>query len=595
MSKQEKLIEQDNPDFNIELGKKIGPEEKVKQEKIIPYLREVLGYKLMDFEVPVKFGRMTKFADIVINVIDKNRKVPYMVIECKAPNKIGDDDWLQAESYAQRLGAPYFIVTDGTKRGWFWYKTGKRQGESKLIEYDLVVEDDIQKEGKGLIKFEDLNTLSRVIQQCHDIIRNDEGKDPAESFDEMGKLLFAKMKDERDVKNKLKKDREFKIFRDNKGKSIDTHPAVGDRVVKLFELAKKDYPRIYSEVLELNKEGRKEKKESKSIKKIISINLKYNTIYQIVGVIEPYTFIDTGTDTQGVDIKGSMFEIFLKSTFRGPLGQYFTPREIIDFMVQVIDPKDNQVVLDPACGSGGFLIGSMKKVWNDLHESFIHDKIDDLDSYKIKYAQNNLFGMDINDRLAWVAKMNMVFHGDGHGDITHCNALIKTTRNKDIMEKKYDIILTNPPFGSKISDLKILNNPIFKEVAKTKLTEVLFLSECINLLKPNGKLGIVLPDGVLTNPSLNSVRDFIKNETIIKAVISLPTETFTPYGSSVKTSLVFLEKKNLKDPYHKQDAVFMAIAKNIGYDATGRNTGKSDLANILENYHKFEKKHYKGQ
>lgn len=586
MTKQKKLVG-DNQENVETLGKKmkekIGPEEKVKQEKIIPYLREVLGYKLMDFEVPVKFGRMTKFADIVISVIEDHRKVSHIVVECKAPGKIKNDTWLQAESYAQRLGTPYFIVTDGTKTGWLWFKTGERQGESKQIKSDSIPHAELQKEGKVLIKFEDLNSLSRVIQQCHDIIRNEEGRDPAESFDEMSKLLFAKMKDERDVKNKKKKEREFRIKTDKRGKVIDTVGSVADRVRKLFEDAKKDFPKIYAEV------------ELKTVRKLVTINLKDNTIYQIVGIIEPYTLLETGTDKHGIDIKGAMFEIFLKGTFRGPLGQFFTPREIIDFMIGVVDPKDNETVLDPGCGSGGFLIGAMRKVWSDLHEKYIQGKIDDLEKQKKNYAENKLFGMDINKRLAWVAKMNMVFHGDGHGGIVYSNALTTTTRNKALVTQKYDVILTNPPFGSKINDPKILSDARFKEISKTKLTEVLFLSLCINLLKPYGRLGMVLPDGILTNSSLKFVRDYIKKETIVKAAVSLPQATFMPYGSGVKASLLFLEKKNPADPYRKQGPVFMAISENIGYDATGRATRKNDFPKILEEYHKFEKKYYKRQ
>lgn len=584
MARQNKLIENNQESIGTlseKMKGKIGPEEKVKQEKIIPSLREVLGYKLMDFEVPVKFGRMTKFADIVISIIEDHRKVPYIVVECKAPGEIKSDDWLQAESYAQRLGAPYFIVTDGTKTGWLWFKTGERQGESKQIKSDLIPHAVLQKEGEALIKFEDLSSLSRVIQQCHDIIRNEEGRDPAESFDEMSKLLFAKMKDERDVKSKKKREREFRIKTDKRGKVIDTVGSVADRVRKLFEDAKNDFPKIYAEV------------ESKTARKLVSINLKDNTIYQIVGIIEPYTLLETGADKHGIDLKGAMFEIFLKGTFRGPLGQFFTPREIIDFMVDVVDPKDNETVLDPGCGSGGFLIGAMRKVWSDLHEKYIQGKIDDLEEQKKSYAENKLFGMDINERLAWVAKMNMVFHGDGHGSIVHSNALTITTRNKALVTQKYDVILTNPPFGSKINDPKILSDARFKKISRTKLTEVLFLALCINLLKPYGRLGIVLPEGMLTNSSLKIVRHYIKKETIVKAVVSLPQETFMPYGSGVKASLLFLEKKNPADPYHEQGPVFMAISENIGYDATGRATGKNDFPKILEEYHKFEEKHYK--
>jgi type I restriction enzyme M protein len=568
-----------------QLRAKLKPEDKVKQERVIPYLRDVLGYKLMDFEVPVRFGRMTKFADIIIFIIEQNRRIPYIVVECKAEGKTKSDDWLQAESYAQRLDTPYFVITDGTKSGWYWFKTGERQGESQQVKSDFVPHADVQKEGKTLIKFEDLSSLSRIIQQCHDIIRNEEGRDPAESFDEMSKLLFAKMKDERDVKNGKKQESEFRVKTDERGKVADTISTIADRVRRLFDEAKKDYPKIYSEV------------ELKDVKKIVDINLKDNTISQIVGILEPYTLLETETDKHGIDLKGSMFEIFLKGTFRGPLGQFFTPREIIDFMVEMIDPKDSETVLDPGCGSGGFLISAMRKVWTDLREKYLQGQIDDLDKHKKDFAETKIFGMDINQRLAWVAKMNMVFHGDGHGGIAHSNALTVTTRNRDIITNKFDIILTNPPFGSKIKDQDILTDLRFEKVSRTGLTEILFLALCINLLKPYGRLGIVLPDGILQNSTLSPIRDFIREETIIKAVISIPQETFMPFGSGVKASLVFLEKKNPRDPYQEQGLVFMAIVENVGYDATGKTTGRSDFPQILEEYRKFSDKHpaMKGQ
>jgi type I restriction enzyme M protein len=560
---------------------KLGPEEKTKQEKVIPYLRDVLGFKLMDFEVPIHFGRMTKFADIVVSIVESNRQVPYLVVECKAPKGIKADDWLQAESYAQRLGAGYFIVTDGTREGWHWYKTGARQGESETIESVQIPYAAVKKEGESLVKFEDISSLARIVQQCHDVIRNEEGKDPAESFDEMSKILFAKMKDERDVQEKKKTKHNFIIHADSQGHVTDTPSSVAKTVMGLFESAKHEFPKIYSEVV------------GKSGETLVSINLKDSTIYQIVGILSPYTLLETKTDSHGLDIKGTTFETFLKGTFRGPLGQFFTPREITDFMVSVVDPKDNEIVLDPACGSGGFLIACMKKVDDELDERYRLGKIDDLDKQKKRYAENNLFGMDINERMAWVAKMNMVFHGDGHGGIVCCNAFTITTRNEKMIAKRYNVIVTNPPFGSKINDMKILNDSRLADVSRAKITEVLYLALCINLLEPHGRLGIVLPDGVLTNSTLQYVRDFIKKETIIKAVISLPNEAFMPFGAGAKASLLFLEKKDPKNPYHVQGPVFMALASDIGYDATGRKTQGNDFDPILSAYRKFEEKNYR--
>jgi len=190
--------------------------------------------------------------------------------------------------------------------------------------------------------------------------------------------------------------------------------------------------------------------------------------------------------------------------------------------------------------------------------------------------------------------MNMVMHGDGHGGIFTHDGLKDSERIETILDtvKKrggFDIILTNPPFGSKIKNQDILAEYELGKGRKSQLTEVLFIERCLKLLKPEGILGIVVPDGVLSNTSLDYVRGFIRQNAVIKAVVSLPVETFIPYGSGVKASLLFLQKKDIEGKL-KQGKVFMAIAENIGYDATGRATGKNDLPIILNDYKEKVKK-----
>lgn len=565
MPKQSKFIDDEH--------KKKKPEEVVLEDIVIPFLREDLGYKLIDprfQKVPVRFGRETKYADTVVYIIKNARKIPHIVVETKAPGEALD--WEQAESYAQRLGAPYFLVADG--KVWHWYQTGKRQGESKKIEN--APKPPVCMEVEILVAFEDLNELQRVVGKCHDLIRSEEGFDPTIAFDEISKLLFAKMQDEREVDQGFKDDTkrspksnyEFKISKD------ELPEEVGSRVKDLFERAKNKYPEIF--------EG-----TSEDIK---YIKLRFPTIFHIVQELQSYTLQETT-----IDIKGATYELFIKGTFTGKgLGQFFTPREIVEFMVDMVELKRRHFILDPACGSGGFLITCMNKVFDEINELYRQRGLDNPKQEKRRFATQHLYGTDLNERMTWVAKMNMVMHGDGYGGIFTHDGLKDSERIEpllNIVKKKggFDIILTNPPFGSKIKNQDILAKYELGKGRRSQLTEVLFIERCLALLKPEGMLGIVVPDGVLSNITLKDVIDFIDQNAIWKAVISLPQETFAPYGSGMKTSLLFLQKKDIKEKL-KQGKIFMAVAENVGYDATGRATGKNDLKSILEIYKKQEER-----
>lgn len=549
-------------------------EEVVLEEIVIPFLREDLGYKLIDprFQrVPIRFGRETKFADTVVYVIKNAKKIPYILIETKAPDELMN--WQRAESYAQRLGAPFFLVTDG--KTWLWYQTGDRQGESKKVMSAPLLPAHPEKE--VLVAFEDFNELQRIVGRCHDMIRSEEGFDPTIAFDEMSKLLFAKMQDEREVEqgfrddtNRLPKSAyEYRIGKDELPKDV------GPRIKAIFERAKNKYPEIF--------EGTTED--------IKYIKLGFPTIFDIVQILQTYTLQETA-----IDIKGATYEKFIRGTFMGRgLGQFFTPREIVEFMVDMVEPRRTHFILDPAVGSAGFLVFCMDRVFEEIDLLYRQRGLDNPKQEKLKFANSNLFGIDLNERMTWVAKMNMVMHGDGHGGVFHYDGLkdFKSIGHIfDIVRNRngFDIVLTNPPFGTKIKNQDILSSYELGKGTKSQLTEVLFIERCIDSLRPEGTLGIVVPDGVLSNISLSNVRAFIRKNTIIKAIVSIPQETFSPYGSGVKASLLFLQKKDTEGML-KQGKVFMAIAKNIGYDATGRTTGKNDLSKILEVYKKREHPH----
>jgi len=556
---------------NEEESQRRKPEDVVLEDVVIPFLREELKYRLVDprlQRVPIRFGRETKYADTVVYIVQNGKRIPHIVVETKAPKK--PLDWQQAESYAQRLGAPYFLVTDG--RIWHWYKTGARQDESVIIENAPKPPVDMQEE--VLIAFEDLHELQRVVTKCHDTIRNEEGFDPTIAFDEISKLLFAKMQDEKEVEQKFRDDasRSSKSAYEFLIKKDELPEEVGNRVKNLFERARNKYPEIF--------EG-----TSEDIK---YIKLRFPTIFHVVQELQAYTLQETS-----IDIKGATYELFIKGTFTGRgLGQFFTPREIVEFMVEMVEPKRRHLILDPACGSGGFLITCMRKVFDEIDELYRIRGLDNPKQEKWRFANENLYGTDLNERMTWVAKMNMVMHGDGHGGIITHDGLRESERIAEIESvcKKrggFDIVLTNPPFGSKIKNQDVLAKYELGRGKNSQLTEALFIERCVRMLKPGELMGIVVPDGILTNSSLKNVRDYIKRETIIRAIISLPNTAFQPYGSGVKASLVFSQKKNM-GTVQEQGMIFMAVAEFVGYDATGRRIEANDLPKILEGYHRFK-------
>jgi type I restriction enzyme M protein len=336
------------------------------------------------------------------------------------------------------------------------------------------------------------------------------------------------------------------------------------------------------------------------------INLRTNTIKAIIEKLEKYNLSATSTD-----VKGIAFERFLGKTFRGEIGQFFTPRPIVEFMVQMVDPKEGDVICDPASGSGGFLIrffeiareqihnaidkeyqkqrlaiekqkglsdeekaGRITKIYKELQKQLDHANED---SIIWNLANRCIYGTDANDRMARTSKMNMIMHGDGHGGIHHHNGFLNVN---GIFEQRFDIVLTNPPFGSTVessdtvADTQIETDDdtiskykkIYGEVyiesleriksAKGKpitslfelpkgnqiKTELLFIERCLSLLRPGGRMGIVLPEGVYNNPTLDYVRKFVVDRALISAIISMPQETFVSAKAFVKTSLLFLQK-----------------------------------------------------
>jgi len=580
------------------------PEEVVRQEFVCRLVNDY-GFSLdqMGEELEVQRGRQSAEADIVIwrTVQDKrDAKPPLIVAECKADNvTISPKDYGQGESYARIVDAPFFVTHNNRETRFWRVKKDRMPGYIEEIT-DIPRADASDKEIEELIKklkvFKE-DEFADLLHQCHNVIRNREHLDPAAAFDEIAKVLFMKVCFERRLLRG--RDRRNRFTADYLDEKADEFK---DPVKVLFDQTKEEYEADY-----LFAEDEE-------------IRLKFPTVREIVRLLERYNLSDTSED-----VKGIAFERFLGRTFRGEIGQFFTPREIVRFMVEMAEPKFGDIICDPASGSGGFLIRFFAKVREQLlaeadaayakfkaglekkklppakRAELLRKEYErlqrDLDprntqSRLWELSNRHIYGTDANDRMARTSKMNMIMHGDGHGGVHHWNGFLNVN---GIFERRFSLILTNPPFGAHVEPSALVEVPEGKEweerkrvyareygdryresVARveaakgkpiaslfelpkrgngdkpaTKLskikTELLFIERCLDLLQPGGRLGIVLPEGVFNNPSLAYVREFVEDRALLRAVISLPQETFFSSGASVKASILFLQKFTEKE------------------------------------------------
>lgn len=579
------------------------PEEEVRQQYICR-LVESYGYSLgqMDQELQVtnsQRGQGAARADIVIWKSAKDKedsKSAFIVVECKAESvTIHKEDYYQGYNYAAWAGADFFVTTNLKETRVF--KVVKGELPKKLEEIvdiptaEAATDEKKVKELLNQTKAFTRDEFSRLLYKCHNIIRNNDKLSPEAAFDEISKILFIKIRYERD----------------NTGTQIFSK----DAFVKLKDaynsMKSKDAPEFYQFLFEKTKE---DFSKDNLFDPNETIRIRETSFEKIVEELQVYNLSTTSDD-----VKGIAFEKFLGRTFRGELGQFFTPRTIVEFMVSVLDPQEGEYICDPCCGSGGFLIRAFEYVrekieseleqrkeevkvqlipenYNTLkpkEQEVIDAKVSDA-FFKMNYEVdvNNskgrlrslsfdcIYGTDANPRMARTAKMNMIMHGDGHGGVHHHDGLLNVN---GIWDGRFDVILTNPPFGARVDkDIKISEADKFTDEAKIKayvkrygeeyltalkqvndhigeslldqfgvgkmcgLTEVLFIDRCLNLLKPGGRLGIVLPEGVLNNTNLQNVREYFEGRAKILLIVSIPQEVFMAAGATVKPSLMFFKR-----------------------------------------------------
>jgi type I restriction enzyme M protein len=540
--------------------------------------------------------------DIAIFKTDKNfsQQNIEIIIECKKENvspKDKKDGVGQMLSYMSACpNCSWGMWTNGKSK--FVYKKEIKKGKNEFIDYNDIPSndgsiDDIDKPKRKNLKNAVEDNLLLVFKTCHNHIYRNDGLGKPEAFFQLLKVIFCKIEDERNFPNEL----EF-YSTSNERNNSDGQLTVQKRIHRIFEKVKRKYNKIFS--------GNDE------------INLKPRSLAWTVSELQSYSLLTTN-----IDIKGKAYEEIVGSNLRGDKGQFFTPRNVTKMSVEIISPKENEKILDPACGTGGFLVSAL----NDLIETYkskteknsnqkvinMTERERNLFNDKInEFSNNNFFGLDIDPELVKATKMNMVMNNDGSGNILQCDTLLhphewetefkrlflqglksdqNLTKNKDL--ELFDIVLSNPPFGSKIpvSDPEILSqydlgyiwkfeNEKWNKTEKLQTSvppEQLFIERCFHFLKPKGKAAIVLPDGILNSPGLEFIRYWIMTKFYIIGSLDLHEDTFQPKNGTQTSVLILLKKEEKnQDKLDQSNKIFMAKLDNIGQDKRANPVFKKD-------------------
>jgi len=536
------------------------PEEKVQAETFLTLIL-IYGYpeKRIKQFVSVQMGSETKEADLIVYNDDKHEET-LILVECKKEDLTDQQFNIavdQAYSYAVAEGAKYVWTTSRIKNQYYEVPNKKPKsrieipdipqfGIDKLAPYKYVKggisqvetgrvsepEEDYGKKQKFFeLEVVSESELTKIFIQSHQALWGGGQRNPSVAFDELDKLIFCKIWDEKHPR-KNGEPYDFQLFRGEDPEDLLK------RVKKIYAIGEKEAPEVFKDGISL------------SAQETLTI-VKY--------------FQRINLNKTDLDSKGKAFETFMGSYFRGDFGQYFTPRPIVKFIVDSVPINQKSRVLDTSCGSGGFLLYALDKVREQAGEYFDPIK-EEKDHYTFwhDFAEKNLFGIEINDQIARTAKMNMIIHDDGHTNVIASDGLLKdtdlqnNTKNFEFKYNSFDFIVTNPPFGSSIKQTEkaylhqynlgkkeddwLSVKALREKVRDSQSTEVLFIEQCYNFLNEGGYLAIVIPDGILTNSSMQYVRDNIEEMYRIVAVVSMPQTAFSATGAGVKSSVLFLRK-----------------------------------------------------
>ena len=488
----------------------------------------------------------------------------YIIVECKKKNR--KDGRTQLEDYLRFSRAYLGVWFNGDERLYLQKieKDGKILFEEipNIPRYGERVEDVGKFKRKDLRPAENLKPTFRTIRNY--LAANAVGITRDEVFaSQIINLIFCKIYDER-----FTKPEDTVKFRAGIGEKDEDVQA---RVLELFEKVKHQY----SDVIDVAD----------------TIALDAKCIKYIVGELQLYSLKDSSRDAVG-----EAFEIFIGPSLKGAQGQFFTPRNVVNMVIKMIDPDTDEKILDPACGSGGFLVESLRYVWAKLEK-----KGEDLgwpeteiEAEKQKVAIKNVRGIDKVNFLSKVAKAYLAILGDGRGGV-HCENSLDRYENwspkttEDIREGTFDVIVTNPPFGKKLAidatEILSLYDLGHKWTTNTDGTfvkgdlvdkqppQLLFIERCFQLLREGGRLGIVLLESIFGMPKYQYVVNYIQSKARILAVVTLPEDLFQPH-THAKCCVMICQKYNKGENADTcgNYNIFMSDVKWCGHDSRGNVT-----------------------
>jgi len=554
--------------FIFDKNKDTGRPEEIIRQLWIRKLTEEYGYPLdrIEIEKSVQFGReiRSKAADIVLYKEDK--VTPYIIFELKEPNAKKAEE--QLKSYLSAEGAEGGVWSNGIEK-FILYRPYPKEYITTLSDIPRVNQtwDDLFEEKRTYGDLESDFNLSYIIERLEEMVLAQAG---VNVFNEVFKLIYSKLYDEDQAKN-FRPDKEvyFRQYKDPK----KTYQIIND---ELFKKATNRWPDIFN-----------------STEKI---ELTPDQLQICVPFLEDVKFFESGREE--LEIIDRAFEHLIAEVSKGQKGQYFTPRNVIKMCVKMLNPKHDEYVIDPACGSGGFLLHTMYWIWDKyLTHASKEGKTD--------YANSYLFGLDFDDNMRRISQALMLIAGDGKHHIFKRNSLdardwgsegaeearvelkrllrqIDNLREDEENRRTYrylnfDVLMTNPPFAGEITDSGLLRQYEFAKKngrLKPKMERhLLFIERCIDALRPGGRMAIVLPQGIFNNTNMEWIRLWLFEKAKILAVVGLHINSFKlpapAKGSGTKTSVLFLQKWTENEKPMKDYPIFMAVSKKSGKDNSG--------------------------
>ncbi len=583
------------------------------------YVRQTIERRLVDehryppnqiaIEFTLQNGSKRPRADIV--VFDKNaervQSTVKIIVECKQSKikpSAAKDGIEQLKSYMSLcINCEWGMWTNGIQRFVFHKVEDSSTGERTFEEYNDIPSAEgniaeIDRPTRTSLKNAVDDNLLFVFRTCHDYIYGNDGLHKDKAFFEFLKIIFCKIEDEKNIPHKP----EF-YATSLERKNPDGQLVVKNRIEKIFSRVKSRYSQIFN--------------------KADTLDLTPRSLARVVSELQKYSLLNTN-----IDIKGKAYEEIVGANLRGDRGEFFTPRNVMKMVVEMIAPQVDEKILDSSCGTGGFPVIAMTYVMDALEKIFVDefqtpraDWNEDIrrqfQSQIAELAGRNFFGFDLNPDLVKAAKMNMVMNNDGSGNIWQANSLLPPHEWSDDFKRGlakifnvspenfrnansialFDVIVTNPPFGSKIpiDDEHILRQfelahiwtfdgeiwTVTDELRKSVPPEILFVERCTQLLKPGGRMGIVLPDSILGSPGLGYIRTWLIRNHKILASIDLHADTFQPHNGT-QTSVLILQRKSPEEILSEERhgitdyEIFMAQVEKVGHDKRGNATFKRD-------------------